>query len=62
MVAQAGASSEAPVSIEAGTANLVWATTHEICSSGGRDACYSMETAHWLSPQLCYTRDVLLFL
>ncbi|EIN0720573.1 ash family protein, partial [Escherichia coli] len=35
MVAQAGASSEAPVSFRAGYANPVWATTSEIGVSGG---------------------------
>lgn len=36
MVAQAGASSEAPVSFRAGYANPVWATTSEIGVSGDR--------------------------
>ncbi|EFH4939123.1 ash family protein, partial [Escherichia coli] len=40
MVAQAGASSEAPVSIRAGYANPVWATTSEIGVSGGSVTCY----------------------
>ncbi len=35
MVAQARQPSGWPVSSSAGTANLVWATTHEISSSGG---------------------------
>jgi hypothetical protein len=35
MVAQAGASQEAPVSIVSGYVNPVWATTHEIDVSGG---------------------------
>ena len=45
MVARAGASHEAPVSIEAGYANPVRATTSEIGVSGGGDNRYSMETA-----------------
>ena len=45
MVAQAGASHEAPVSNVAGYANPVWATTSEIGVSGGGDNRYSMETA-----------------
>jgi len=45
MVARAGQPSGWPVSIEAGTANPVRATTHEICSSGGGDNRYSMEVA-----------------
>ncbi|HCR3061243.1 TPA: ash family protein, partial [Escherichia coli] len=40
MVAQAGASSEAPVSFRAGYANPVWATTSEIGVSGGSVTCY----------------------
>jgi len=43
MVARAGQPSGWPVSIEAGTANPVRATTHEICSSGGGVNRYSME-------------------
>ncbi|WP_279433143.1 ash family protein [Sodalis ligni] len=35
MVAQARQPSGWPVSSSAGTANLVWATTHGISSSGG---------------------------
>jgi len=35
MVAQAGQSSDWPVSDVTGTANLVWATTKEFRSSGG---------------------------
>lgn len=51
MVAQAGASSEAPVSIRAGYANPVWATTSEIGVSGGSVTCYRMEAATcWLLP------------
>ena len=45
MVVRAGQPSGWPVSIEAGTANPVRATTHEICSSGGGDNRYSMEAA-----------------
>lgn len=45
MVTRAGQPSGWPVSIEAGTANPVRATTHEICSSGGGDNRYSMEVA-----------------
>ena len=45
MVARAGQPSGWPVSIEAGTANPVRATTNEICSSGGGDNRYSMEVA-----------------
>lgn len=45
MVAQAGASHEAPVSNVAGYANPVWATTSEIGVSGGSVNRYSMETA-----------------
>lgn len=43
MVARAGASHEAPVSIEAGYANPVRATTSEIGVSGGGVNRYSME-------------------
>ncbi|MGD2899253.1 ash family protein [Escherichia coli] len=51
MVAQAGASSEAPVSIRAGYANPVWATASEIGVSGGSVTCYRMEAATcWLLP------------
>ncbi|MER3149955.1 host cell division inhibitor Icd-like protein [Salmonella enterica subsp. enterica serovar Larochelle] len=45
MVVRAGQPSGWPVSIEAGTANPVRVTTHEICSSGGGDNRYSMEVA-----------------
>ncbi|HBQ1178598.1 TPA: ash family protein [Klebsiella pneumoniae] len=45
MVVRAGQPSGWPVSIEAGTANPVRATTHEICSSGGGVNRYSMEAA-----------------
>ena len=45
MVVRVGQPSGWPVSIEAGTANPVRATTHEICSSGGGDNRYSMEAA-----------------
>ena len=50
MVARAGQPSGWPVSIEAGTANPVRATTHEICSSGGGDNRYSMEVALMATP------------
>lgn len=51
MVAQAGASSEAPVSIRAGYANPAWATTSEIGVSGGSVTRYRMEAAKcWLLP------------
>lgn len=45
MVAQAGASSEAPVSFRAGYANPVWATTSEIGVSGGGVTRYLKEAA-----------------
>ncbi|WP_073980986.1 host cell division inhibitor Icd-like protein [Erwinia sp. ErVv1] len=45
MVTRAGQPSGWPVSIEAGTANPVRATTIEICSSGGGVNRHSMETA-----------------
>ncbi|WP_276724438.1 host cell division inhibitor Icd-like protein [Pantoea septica] len=45
MVARAGASHEAPVSIEAGYANPARATTSEIGVSGGGVNRYSVETA-----------------
>ncbi|HBM3287288.1 TPA: ash family protein [Klebsiella michiganensis] len=51
MVAQAGASSEAPVSFRAGYANPVWATTSEIGVSGGGVTRYLKEAALcWLPP------------
>jgi len=51
MVAQAGASSEAPVSFRAGYANPVWATTSEIGVSGGSVNRYLKEAATcWLLP------------
>lgn len=50
MVAQAGASSEAPVSIRVGYANPAWATTSEIGVSGGSVTRYRMEAAAWLLP------------
>ncbi|EEX9998736.1 ash family protein, partial [Escherichia coli] len=51
MVAQAGASSEAPVSFRAGYANPAWATTSEIGVSGGSVTCYLKEAATcWLLP------------
>ena len=45
MVAQAGASSEAPVSIRAGYANPVWATTSEIGVSSGSSHMQTLEVA-----------------
>jgi len=45
MVAQAGASHEAPVSNVAGYANPVWATTSEIGVSGGGCKLLTLETA-----------------
>ncbi|MET3077453.1 host cell division inhibitor Icd-like protein [Pantoea leporis] len=45
MVAQAGASHEAPVSNVAGYANPVWATTTEIGVSGGSCSLLTLETA-----------------
>ncbi|MDH8147591.1 ash family protein, partial [Klebsiella pneumoniae] len=50
MVAQAGASHEAPVSNVAGYANPAWATTSEIGVSGGSVTRYRMEAAAWLLP------------
>lgn len=50
MVAQAGASSEAPVSFRAGYANPVWATTSEIGVSGGGVTRYLKEAAAMLLP------------
>ncbi|MBM2799362.1 ash family protein [Klebsiella pneumoniae] len=51
MVAQAGASSEAPVSFRAGYANPVWAPTSEIGVSGGGVTRYLKEAALcWLLP------------
>lgn len=45
MVVRAGQPSGWPVSLKAGTANPVRATTHEICSSGGGDNRYFKEAA-----------------
>ncbi|EOE5485458.1 ash family protein [Cronobacter sakazakii] len=45
MVAQAGASHEAPVSNVAGYANPVWATTSEIGVSGGSSKLLTLEIA-----------------
>ncbi|GKK04760.1 hypothetical protein NUBL21985_48300 [Klebsiella pneumoniae] len=45
MVAQAGASHEAPVSNVAGYANPVWATTSEIGVSGGSSHMQTLEAA-----------------
>jgi hypothetical protein len=58
MVAQAGASSEAPVSLKSGYANPVWATTLEIGVSGGSDNRYFKETATWLRPSPRHTRNL----
>lgn len=48
MVAQAGASQEAPGTVVTGNANLVWATTLEVSVSGG--SCYTntTEAESWL--------------
>ena len=60
MVARAGASHEAPGTIEAGYANPVRVTTSEIGVSGGGDNRYSMETAlmatvpHSLHPEFVF--------
>ncbi|CAQ83098.1 MULTISPECIES: ash family protein [Photorhabdus] len=48
MVAQAGQPLGWPVSSKAGTANSVWATTNEICSSGGSYKYYLPEAILWL--------------
>ena len=45
MVVRAGQPSGWPVSLKAGTANPVRATTHEICSSGGGNNRYFKEVA-----------------
>ncbi|QOV64008.1 host cell division inhibitor Icd-like protein [Kosakonia pseudosacchari] len=45
MVVRAGQPSGWPVSLKAGTANPVRATTHEICSSGGGNNRYFKEAA-----------------
>ncbi len=55
MVAQAGASKEAPVSIVSGNANPVWAATLEVSVSGGSDSSHTMEAALWLYPLLTST-------
>ena len=52
MVAQAGASHEAPVSIEAGYVNPVWATTSEVDVSSGSCLCYSMEIVAMANPSV----------
>ncbi|MBK4470679.1 ash family protein [Enterobacter hormaechei] len=57
MVAQAGASQEAPVSKKAGNANSVWATTQGISVSGGSQHNYFLEAALWLLPFLVCTRN-----
>ena len=57
MVAQAGASQEAPVSKKAGNANSVWATTQGVSVSGGSQHNYFLEAALWLQPFLVCTRN-----
>ncbi|WP_428984320.1 ash family protein [Pantoea vagans] len=57
MVAQAGASQEAPVSKKAGNANSVWATTQGVSVSGGSQHNYFLEAALWLLPFLVCTRN-----
>ncbi|MDB6366828.1 MULTISPECIES: ash family protein [Photorhabdus] len=55
MVAQAGQPLGWPVSSKAGTANSVWATTNEICSSGGSYKYYLPEAILWLQPLIIST-------
>jgi len=62
MVAQAGASQEAPVSKKAGNANSVWATTQGVSVSGGSQHKYFLEAALWLLPFLVCTRNPSLYL
>lgn len=57
MVAQAGASQEAPVSKKAGNANSVWATTQGVSVSGGSQHNYFLEAALWLLPFLVCTHN-----
>lgn len=57
MVAQAGASQEAPVSKKAGNANSVWATTQGVSVSGGSQHNYFLEAALWLLPFLVCIRN-----
>lgn len=57
MVAQVGASQEAPVSKKAGNANSVWATTQGVSVSGGSQHNYFLEAALWLQPFLVCTRN-----
>jgi len=57
MVAQVGASQEAPVSKKAGNANSVWATTQGVSVSGGSQHNYFLEAALWLLPFLVCTRN-----
>ncbi|WP_415860456.1 ash family protein [Pantoea cypripedii] len=57
MVAQAGASQEAPVPKKAGNANSVWATTQGVSVSGGSQHNYFLEAAIWLLPFLVCTRN-----
>ncbi len=56
MVAQARQPSGWPVAFRTGSANLVWATTHELRTSRGSVTRYLKEAAIWLrsSPQLIY--------
>ncbi|HAT23332.1 MAG TPA: hypothetical protein DCS81_02425 [Pantoea septica] len=61
MVAQAGASQEAPVSKKAGNANSVWATTQGVSVSSGSQHNYFLEAALWLLPFLVCTRNTPLF-
>ncbi len=58
MVAQAGASSEAPVSFVTGYANPVWATTLEIGVSGGSCNQLTKEYVSWLRPSPRHTRNL----
>ncbi|MCL6362508.1 hypothetical protein EXT49_21070 [Pectobacterium polaris] len=58
MVAQAGASSEAPVSFVTGYANPVWATTLEIGVSGGSCNQLTKEYVSWLRPLPRHTRNL----
>ncbi|MBF7979094.1 MULTISPECIES: ash family protein [Rahnella] len=54
MVAQMGQPSGWPVSLKAGSANLVWATTQELRTSRGSNNRYFKEAAEWLrsSPKI----------
>lgn len=57
MVAQAGASQEAPVPKKAGNANSVWATTQGVSVSGGSQYNYFLEATKWSQPFLACTRN-----